>query len=313
MRKWHWLLPAVFVLALATSTAASASYLVTRNASEVTLAVDDEGRALVSYTTSQGARKHVLVWGAINALSPVEGTRQVAFEVDYTGGVGTYKWQVWKKFDNRCEPYDGPELHWLVAACRAPDGSYWALQSWQRARPYQGKQPWTPYHESWELRVSHWTGELAKLEVWQGWKYSAMFESAYARYTYLGVPVYPLPKGTPGWTGFLRRVYIDTLNSNYGPGWWRADALSTHPPTGVVCAIFAENHFDPRWGWNRGAGERYRITIPGPGVTPDIYWEGASLGPWDPNDPVKVAEQQALDQVVHQLADRDPRCSQLAS
>jgi hypothetical protein len=217
---------------------------------------------------------------------------------------------VWKRFRDRCAPYDGPELHWLVAACRAPDGSYWALQSWQRTRPFHGDPPSRPYHDAWELRISHWRGEPARLEVWQGWKYSARFEAVYGRYTYRGAPVHSLPKGTPGWAGFVRRAYIDTLDSGYGPGWWRADALATHRPTGVFCAIFAE-YLSDRYGVNRGAGRRYRITMPGPGVTPDVYWEGASLGPWDPNDPGKVRQEQALGEIVRQLGDTDPRCSEL--
>ena len=31
-----------------------------------------------------------------------------------------------------------------------------------------------------------------------------------------------------------------------------------------------------------GKGERHRVTVMGPGVTPDIQWEGAALGPYDP-------------------------------
>ena len=30
-----------------------------------------------------------------------------------------------KRFKNRCRPYDGPSLPMLVAACKAPNGSYW--------------------------------------------------------------------------------------------------------------------------------------------------------------------------------------------
>ena len=35
-------------------------------------------------------------------------------------------------------PYDGPKLPWMVKACKAPDGSYWALQKWQRMLPNLG-------------------------------------------------------------------------------------------------------------------------------------------------------------------------------
>ena len=45
---------------------------------------------------------------------------------------------VWPTFRNACAPYDGPALVYLVAACKAPDGSYWALQRWQRGLPLLG-------------------------------------------------------------------------------------------------------------------------------------------------------------------------------
>ena len=56
---------------------------------------------------------------------------------------------------NACRPYDGPELQWLVTACKAPDGSYWAVQAWQRMLPNYGLAP-TPKQAVWELRLSHW-------------------------------------------------------------------------------------------------------------------------------------------------------------
>ena len=37
-----------------------------------------------------------------------------------------------------CPTYDGPALADLVAACKAPDGSYWAVQSWDRDLPDYG-------------------------------------------------------------------------------------------------------------------------------------------------------------------------------
>ena len=38
-------------------------------------------------------------------------------------------------------------LVWLVAACRAPDGSYWALQRWQRLLPMRGIAPFLVLRE----------------------------------------------------------------------------------------------------------------------------------------------------------------------
>ena len=52
-----------------------------------------------------------------------------------------------------CLPYDGPALAWEVAACKAPDGSYWALQAWQRGLPDLGVTA-TAAQSAWELRLS---------------------------------------------------------------------------------------------------------------------------------------------------------------
>ena len=67
------------------------------------------------------------------------------FKLDYAAGWGKYRnAKYWKTFKNACAPYDGPALPYLVAACKAPDGTYWALQSWQRALPLLGFDPWHP-------------------------------------------------------------------------------------------------------------------------------------------------------------------------
>jgi hypothetical protein len=286
---------------------AAASTLIARDVTGVELRIDRGGRALVSYTTEAERRVSVLAWGAIDALPPTAGTPQVEFRLDYTGGRKTYGRRFPRSFRGECRPYDGPALAWLVIACTAPDGSYWALQSWQRVRPFHGNPPSEPAHDAWELRLSHWTGELAQLEVWQDWKYSARFESLFGRVTYRGAPATHPTRGTAGWATYIRRAYIDTLDSGYGPGWWRADAFSVHPPSATFCAIFAQSLTD-QYGTNRGAGARYRVTVVGPGVTPDIVWEGASLGPWNPADPASVQHEQQMNQLIVSLGDRDPRC-----
>ncbi len=113
---------------LAAAPPAEASEILTRNASNVRIKVDAQGRAVVYYTVG-GRRYHPLVWGAVNARPPSRSVRQVSFKVDYSGGWGSFRKNLWKTVKNGCRPYDGPRLAWLVAACKAPDGSYWALQS----------------------------------------------------------------------------------------------------------------------------------------------------------------------------------------
>src|SRR6266545_2613261 len=123
--------------------AAAASDLIDRNATGVNLAVNDGGQALLTYR-AHGRFRHVLAWDAVDAREPTRGKPQISFKLDYSGGWGTYHKQVWKTFKNRCSTYDGPALEWFVTACKAPDGSYWAVQSWQRMLPNLGYVSWKP-------------------------------------------------------------------------------------------------------------------------------------------------------------------------
>ena len=56
-------------LAAALASTASASQLIDRNATGVKLAVNAKGEALLTYR-SAGKTKHVLAWGALNAIAP---------------------------------------------------------------------------------------------------------------------------------------------------------------------------------------------------------------------------------------------------
>ena len=94
MRARHLVLLPVLA-ALLGPAGASASTLIDRDAKDVTLKVNDAGQALVSYT-ARGKRWNVLAWNAVNALPPTPGKKQVDFKLDYSGGWGTYKKDVWK-------------------------------------------------------------------------------------------------------------------------------------------------------------------------------------------------------------------------
>ena len=69
-----------------------------------------------------------------------------------------------------CKAYTGEKLAFEVAACTAPDGSYWALQQWQRQLPDYGVTP-SATQSSDELHLSHWTGALPILAVQTDWSY----------------------------------------------------------------------------------------------------------------------------------------------
>jgi hypothetical protein len=263
------------VLAAGFAATANASQLVDRNAQGVKLQVNAKGEALLTYT-SGGKLKHVLAWGAANAIAPTRSRAQVAFKVDYAGGWGKYHTDYWKTFKNSCTAYDGPALAWSVTACKASDGSYWALQAWQRALPNYGIAA-TPAQSVWELRLSHWTGDLPVLSIQTDWAWH-QWDHLFGTFTYGDSPVYGFkatPAGNPLDT-FGRNVYVDTFDSTYGTGWKRENSFLTHTGDGVFCYSF-----NPHGSHPAGKGTQYRATVEGPGVTPDVMWQGDAPGAYD--------------------------------
>jgi hypothetical protein len=281
-------LPAAIVVALLTAAPVSASQLVDRNASNVKLAVNSKGEALLTYN-AQGKLKHVLAWGALDALAPTTARKQVAFSLDYAGGYGKHRRDYWQTFGSTCLTYDGPALPWLVAACKAQDGSYWALQAWQRALPDYGVAP-TAEQAQWELHLSHWTGPLAVLTIKADWSYH-QYDHLYGSLTYAGRGVYGFKASHAGnpLDTFGRNLYVDTFGSALGAGWKRDNSFLTHKPNGTFCYGFYPHGNHPS-----GKGTKYRATVIGPGVTPDVMWEGNAPGPYDKTaDEAANAEQRA--------------------
>jgi hypothetical protein len=258
------------------------SAIIGRNVTRPTLSIDRQGHAHVSY--SSGGRRTVLVAsGAINARAPSRSRPQVTFRIRYgVGGGGV------------CLPYDGPPLAWLVKACKAPDGSYWALQAWARLKHNYGGTS-GPI----ELHLSHWRGPLAQLVIYQNWAYHR-YRHIFGRLTYRGRGVYGFRAtgvGAP-LDGYGRNLYLDTFDSAYGKGWHRENGFLTHH-RGRTLGDFCYGFF-PHSGHPAGPGTKYRATAEGPGVTPDVMWAADDIGPFDA---AVQSEQQALERSWG-----DPKC-----
>ena len=260
-----------------------------RDAQNATLKVSAGGIALVEYTTRAGLRRHLLAWGAINGVAhPTDPpVAQARFSFDYSGGwKSRHNARYWQTFRNACRLYDGPPLPFFVAACKAPDGSYWALQSWQRNLPMRGFDPWTDEQKGFELHVSHWSGPLPELEIHQHWTYGGSHQGFFGRLLYQGQPVYGTRSPSARVSDpFARNIYIDTFDSDYGAGWRHDTAINTHSGSGGFCYTFVPQA--PPAGYpssephGNGLGERYRVSVMGPGVTPIVQWEGPRLGSFD--------------------------------
>jgi hypothetical protein len=181
----------------------------------------------------------------------------------------------WKTFT--CPAYNGPALADMVAACKAPDGSYWAVQSWDRDLPDYGVTPTTAQSQV-EVHLSHWTGPLPVLTVHTDWAYGGQWNHLWGTYTYNGGGVFGF-HSTPGGEpldSFGRNLYVDTFNSAYGTGWQRENSFLTHKPGGSWC--YSVN---PHGSHPAGTGSQYRLTILGPGVTPDVSVTVPAPGPYD--------------------------------
>lgn len=224
------------------------SQIVDRNASNVSLQVNYGRTALVSYQ-SGGAAHHVLFWGGVDWAGH--------FARDYSGGWGS-KRANWKHFRNACRPYTGPALPMVVAACDAPDGSYWALQKWARLWPdYGGRQAPT------ELHLSHWTGDLGVLSIHSDWGYHGRWQHLFGTFSYHGRGVYGTRWTRQGVPLDLqgRNVYVDSFKDGV---WSRVNSFLTHSTTGGFCYLFS-----PHQG-QTGTGQSYRATVIGPGVSPIV-------------------------------------------
>lgn len=259
-----------------------------RNVTGPTIEVNAKGVALVQYRTQQGAERHVLVWGAVNGVpNPTADPQQQAFRVDYSGGWKSRKnASYWRTFENGCAPYDGPTLPFFVAGCKAPDGSYWALQEWRRNLPMRGFRPWTAAQKAVELDVSHWRGPLPRLEVYQHWTYGDRLQGLFGRLTYEGRPVYGTHSSSATRTDpFARNVYIDSYDSDYGPGWKHDTAIAVDEGDGGFCYSFVPQAPPPGYPSTKpngnGLGRRIRLSVIGPGVTPIVQWVGNRLPAFD--------------------------------
>jgi hypothetical protein len=288
---------AALIAALATAGSAGASEIIGRNATNVRLSVTSNGQALVSYS-AQGRAYRVRAWGAVNARHPSPTRPQIRFRMDYSG-------RSWTAFKGTCQPYTGPELAFQVAACAGPDGTYWALQAWRRTLPNFDARPRRGLGMM-ELHLSHWSGPTAQLEAWADWVYGGRHHHIFGRLTYNGHPVHGYTAtrvGNPMDT-YGRNIYVDTFNSRYGKGWKRENAFLAHRPSGGFCYGFYP--FTKR---GPGNGEKYRLTVIGPGVTPLVSITIPGLHNYDRNNPSDVAFERERNALQDSVTAGGKRCA----
>ncbi len=81
-------------------------------------------------------------------------------------------------------------------------------------------------------------------------------------------------------------AYVDTFNSIFGAGWKHDAGKVAHSRNGAFCYSFVPQFTPIGYPLHvlrpAGNGQRHRVTVMGPGVTPVIQWEGPALGSYDP-------------------------------
>ena len=251
----------------------------------VTLAVDASGEALVSYTREDGQVRHVLVWGAINALPPSQTVPQATFRFDYSGGWKKYGRVVASAFRDRCRPYDGAPLVFLVDGVQGAGRELLGgpglvpAAAGARLRALDADQGKLEFH------VSHWSGPPAQLDVSQNWTYDGTLQGA--------LRAADLPAASPSSgsgrrraraarDGYARYVYIDAHDSVYGTGWRHDTAVVLHLRNGAFCYSFvAPGRRRPAIRTASRAGPRSATSTAcgdGPGRHPDVGWAGRRSG-----------------------------------
>jgi hypothetical protein len=303
------ILCALTALASVSTSVASASQLFARDAKDLKLAVSADGQTALVTFKANGSTKRVLASGAVNALAPSRTTPQVQFGIRYLT-TGAKDKKVWRNFKNSCKSYDGPDLAFLVLACTAPDGSYWAVQAWKYWEPFFGYDPWLAYQDDMAFHISHWTGPLAQLELFADWidvgHGATSPRELIARLSYGSSPVFGYdvrPGGIPG-DGYGRVVYIETLDSRLGPGWRRLTGILTRNPSGMLCHAMVPlmtyaGYPNPHLV-DAGNGTAYRAYVEGPGVTPLVMTQVGDPGDYDANDPAKVQHEAQAKSLLQQ-------------
>ena len=209
------------------------------NAKFQSLEVNSKGEALLTYRRADGWLRRVLVWGGQRG-HPGRSTRRCASgRTTPAAGASTGR----RVLEDVQEPLRAVRRAGARRTRRGLQGAGRHLLGGPvvaATRRCSASIPGCPSSTDFELHLSHWTASSPKLEVYTHWTYGGQWQGVFGRYTYLGQPIFGFgstAEGNPK-DRYGRNVYIDTLNSAYGPGWKRESGILVHKPTGTFCHSF---------------------------------------------------------------------------
>ena len=160
---------------------------------------------------------------------------------------------------------------------------------------------------AWELRLSHWTGELPVLEIETDWAWH-QWDHLFGTFTLRERPGLRLP------------VDVGRRAARH----LRPERLRRHVRLGLRHGLEAREqlpdaHRAPARSVTRstrtarhpaGKGTQYRATVEGPGVTPDVMWQGDPAGAYDKALDLETNARSRSSAIVS--AARTDGCSRLA-
>ena len=272
----------------------------------------------MTYTRPDGQVRRVLAWGALDAVVPDPSVPQQRFELDYDGRLGQVPQGSATGARSRTCAGRTPGPRSRTASRRAPrltapTGRSRAGSGSSRcaASPASGPCTWRGSCTSRTGRRrspcsrSRRTGRTA----------------APSRACSDGCCTGEGPctarrhrRGTPG--PRTRATSTSTRSTpSTAPGWKRDGAKVTHVGSGGFCYSFAPLAAPPA-GYPAvptvsGKGERHRVTVMGPGVTPDVQWEArrsAHTTP-APTQPSTRSSTRCSETTPRAAASADPRAS----
>ena len=186
-------------------------------------------------------------------------------------------------------------------ACKAPDGTYWALQRWQRLLPMRGIRAVPARAGRVRAASLALVGPLPVLEVSPNWTYGGSWQGLFGRLTYLGQPGLRVPHAVGAATAmpYARFFYVDTFNSAFGPGWKHDAGKVAHSRNGAFCYSFVPQ-------WTPAGYPAHELRPPGKRQASSRHGDGPGRHPGAPvgGEPASAATTRKQDAVFNALFDK---------
>ena len=252
----------------------------------------------------------MLVWGAINARPPSRSTRQVDFDVDYSGGWGSLRDAGLEDASQRVRRVPRPATpvprHGVHGTRRLALGAPAAGSARRRTSAFRRGSPAMAPRSS----GSRTGAATAEIEVWLDWSYGGRWHHLFGRLT-LPRPADPRLLGDASTATRPTASAGSSTSTRSTPPTARAGAARTGSsrggPDGTFCYGFVP-HRTSKGTRGPANGRRYRLATSGPGVTPDVSWEGTGLHDFRPGNPADEQHEAAMNALQRQMMKQSKGC-----